>query len=102
VKFWTLPQFERDYKKLSAGEKSQFKEMLKEFIPSCDAYAKDPGGFQWPARLRFERLTRSNALAVTWAFSGPDGRATFQFETKDAELYVVWRRVGRHDIYREP
>lgn len=102
MKFVRTPQFNRDYEQLSSAERAKFKEMLRVFIPACDSYASDPGGFVWPASLRFERLTRSRALAVTWSFSGPDGRATFEFETVAGELRVVWRRVGRHSIYKNP
>jgi hypothetical protein len=56
----------------------------------------------WPKSLRVERLTGSGIMAMTWSFSGPDGRATFEFVTVENEQIVVWRRVGRHSIYREP
>lgn len=102
MKFRKLPQFESDYNRLSSDERAKFKEALAIFIPACDGYAADPAGFVWPAALRFERLTSSRALAITWSFKGPDGRATFHFETVDGELRLVWRRVGRHKIYKDP
>ena len=44
---------------------------------------------------------------MTWSFSGPDGRATWEWTSvTDAdgedEPAVRWRRVGNHDILREP
>ncbi|WP_282857498.1 hypothetical protein [Pseudoclavibacter helvolus] len=103
MKFKKLPQFERDYNKLTPEERAKFKEMLAVFIPACDRYALDVSGYTWPASLRFEKLTSTKSvLAITWSFSGPDGRATFQFDTVDGELMVVWRRVGRHSIYKSP
>jgi hypothetical protein len=102
VKYRKLPQFEADYNRLSQQERKTFKEALQVFIASCKQYEIDPAGYVWPAALRFERLSSSKALAITWSFAGPDGRATFHFETSDDEMYVVWRRVGRHSIYRNP
>lgn len=31
-----------------------------------------------------------------------DGRATFEFLTVDGELRVRWRRVGDHDVFKNP
>lgn len=39
---------------------------------------------------------------MTWSFSGPDGRATFEFITLDGEPHVRWRRIGTHAIYTSP
>ncbi|MGH3777069.1 MAG: hypothetical protein ACRDRR_15295 [Pseudonocardiaceae bacterium] len=38
---------------------------------------------------------------MTWA---PDGRATFQYgpARRPGEPHVIWRRVGAHDIFRQP
>lgn len=76
--------------------------MLQKFIPAAKAYEQNPEHFVWPKALRIERLTGRGIMAMTWSFSGPDGRATFQFVTDDSVQYVVWRRVGRHSIYSNP
>ena len=39
---------------------------------------------------------------MTWSFSGPDGRATFEWVRIDGELAVRWRRIGGHRIFRQP
>jgi hypothetical protein len=39
---------------------------------------------------------------LTWSFSGPDGRATFEFVTIDGELGILWRRIGDHRIFMRP
>jgi len=41
---------------------------------------------------------------MTWSFAGPDGRATFEYGDSilPDEPHIIWRRVGTHDIFREP
>jgi len=39
---------------------------------------------------------------MTWSFSGPDGRATFEWIEIDGEPAIFWRRVGGHEILGEP
>ncbi|MCL5265766.1 MAG: hypothetical protein M1343_11370 [Chloroflexi bacterium] len=39
---------------------------------------------------------------MTWSFSGPDGRATFELASIDGEPAIRWRRIGNHRIFREP
>lgn len=103
MKYKRLPQFDADYARLSAEERKKFKDMLSVFIESCKKYEASPNNFHWPARLRFEHLAGTKRVcAITWSFSGPDGRATFHFETIEDDMYVVWRRVGRHAIYSNP
>ncbi len=104
VKHTKLPQFMADWGRLSLDEQARFWQFLKEdFLPALAEYERNPVAYRWPASLRFERLTNTRGVcAVTWSFSGPDGRATFQFDTIDGDPVLVWRRVGRHAIYRAP
>ena len=102
MKYRALPRFDADYKKLTAQERKLFKEALAVFIAACRDFEKDPEGYVWPKSLRIEKLRGTDIHAMTWSFSGPDGRATFQFESLDGELCVTWRRVGRHAIYKHP
>src|SRR5205814_116902 len=39
---------------------------------------------------------------LTWSFAGPAGRATFELIAVDGEPAIRWRRVGGHEIFREP
>ena len=39
---------------------------------------------------------------MTWSFSGPDGRATFEYFDVDDELAIRWRRIGGHAIFKTP
>ncbi|HVA69824.1 MAG TPA: hypothetical protein VNF08_00670 [Acidimicrobiales bacterium] len=43
---------------------------------------------------------------MTWSFSGPDGRATWQWTTVITDRgnsvpAVLWRRLGGHKIFHE-
>ena len=102
MKYRRLPRFDSDYRKLSPSEREKFRQALAIFIEASSAYEANPGHFVWPRSLRIEKLTGTGVMAMTWSFSGPDGRATFQFDTIDGQMFVVWRRVARHTIYRQP
>ena len=102
MKYRRLPRFDADYRQLTTSEREKFRQALAIFIEACRAYEANPERYVWPKSLRIERLTGTGVMAMTWSFSGPDGRATFQFETVDGEIVVVWRRVGRHNIYKNP
>lgn len=102
MKYRVLPRFSADYQKLSEQERLAFKKTLARFIVASREYEANPENYVWPKSLRVERLTGTGIMAMTWSFSGPDGRATFEFVTVENEQIVVWRRVGRHSIYREP
>lgn len=39
---------------------------------------------------------------MTWSFSGPDGRATFEWIQIDGERAIRWRRGGGHNIFNDP
>lgn len=102
MKYRVLPRFKADYAKLTPAERPVFTKALATFISAGREYEKKPEGYVWPKSLRVERLQGTPVMAMTWSFSGPDGRATFQLETVDGELWVTWRRVGRHSIYSQP
>jgi hypothetical protein len=44
----------------------------------------------------------AGVLEMTWSFASPDGRATFELVTVDGELRCRWRRVGDHDVFKNP
>jgi hypothetical protein len=58
---------------------------------------------EWPAKLRIKSVEGASGIwEMTWSFSGPDGRATFQWVTIDGEVGIRWRRIGNHRILKEP
>lgn len=102
MKYRVLPRFVADYKKLTEAERRVLRKALASFISAGLEYEVNPQHYVWPKSLRIERLQGTPAMAITWSFSGPDGRATFQLDVRDGELWVTWRRVGRHATYQKP
>ena len=103
MKFQKLPIFTREYQKLSSEEREKLRETLHVFIEACKQFEKLPSNYTWPTSLRFEKLVGfADIYAITWSFKQPDGRATFQLKFDDGEVWVIWRRVGRHSIYKNP
>lgn len=103
MKFETTPAFDGDVRRLKAAHLAEFTKVLREkFIPACDAFAEDPSA-TWPASLRVKSVRSApGILEMTWSFSSPDGRATFEIITVDAEPRIRWRRVGDHDVFKNP
>jgi hypothetical protein len=57
----------------------------------------------WPKTLRIKDIEGAPGVwEMTWSFSGPDGRATFEYVEVDGELAIRWRRVGGHEIFKVP
>ena len=64
------------------------------------------GGSEWNARptsLRIHDIENAKGVwSVTFNFSGPDVRATFEWQHDDDGPQILWRRMGGHKIYRAP
>lgn len=103
MKFETTPAFDSDYRRLKREHADVFKKIVREKLaPACDAYAKDPAT-PFPAALRVKSVRSApGVLEMTWSFASPDGRATFELVTVDDELRCRWRRVGDHDVFKQP
>lgn len=102
MKFVVLDAFRADYRRLSDVDRQRFKNALRGFVEACDRYAADPST-PWPASLRVKGVASAPGVwEMTWSFSGPDGRATFEWVRIDGELAVRWRRIGTHAIFRSP
>jgi len=108
VRFARTDVFKADYRRLSNANKELFRPAAREFNQACDQFivAKDPS--TWPAKLRVKPVTSApGVFEMTWSFTGPDGRATWEWTTvidhKDEQHpAVLWRRLGDHKIFRSP
>jgi hypothetical protein len=102
LKHVVLDSFKADYRRLSQSDQALFKRALPDFIAACDRYALEPS-LAWSASLRVKDVERAPGIwEMTWSFSGPDGRATFDWVQVDGQLAVRWRRIGDHGIFKNP
>ena len=102
MKFELTDACRADRRRLSDTERSLFDQALPIFVAACDRYAVDPSTV-WPAALRVKAVQGApGVLEMTWSFSGPDGRATFEWLQIDGQLAVRWRRIGGQAIFKEP
>lgn len=102
MKFEVTDAFRADRKRLSEIERRLVADVLPSFVAACDRYAADPT-VAWPASLRVKDVEGApRVFEMTWSFSGPDGRATFEWIQIDGELAVRWRRIGGHSIFQDP
>lgn len=91
-----LDRFLREYDKLTPAQRCEFQRAVTVFV----ADLRDGRGFR--PGLRVKRVQGwPGVWELTWA---PDGRATYEYgpEQKPGEPHIVWRRVGTHDVFRQP
>ena len=91
-----LPQFWRDWARLSSDQQEAFLTAVDKFVDDLRAGR----GFRSGLRVKGVRGTLG-AYELTWA---PDGRATFAYGRSIVgdEPHVIWRRISTHEILREP
>ncbi|MGE4425059.1 MAG: hypothetical protein AB7G37_01245 [Solirubrobacteraceae bacterium] len=92
-----LARFERDLRRLPREARAAFLAMLPIFIAALRASPPD-----FPPNLRVKRVQGTAGIwEITFA---ADGRATFEYgpEIDPGSPHVIWRRVGTHDVLREP
>lgn len=108
--FERTSSFAADYKRLSDDDKKLFRDSIVDFNKACDEREVDPTA-EWPPHLRVKRVKGTRTVwEMTWSFKRPDGRATWERTTVEVEENgktvkkpaVLWRRVGNHDIFRDP
>lgn len=93
--FETHSRFDREYQKLTPQQRQQFRAILALFIPALTA-----GKF--PPKLRIKRVQGTDKVwEISW---DADGRATFEYgdQKTGGDPHIVWRRIGTHDIFRQP
>jgi hypothetical protein len=87
-------RFDRDWERLEEADRDRFRRAVRHFVTDLPTGTFRPG-----LRVRKVQGTAS-ILEMTWA---PDGRATSQIGPPGEQgPHVVWRRIGRHAILREP
>lgn len=108
MRFERTDVFKADYRRLSSADRDLFRAAAREFNQACDDFtvAKDPS--TWPSQLRVKSVANApGVFEMTWSFSGPDGRATWEWTTVvdpkgRRHPAVLWRRLGDHKIFRRP
>ena len=89
-------RFRKDHGALSPEDRKRFRSAVEKFV--ADLKAKRP----FRKGLRGKGVQGADGIfEVTWA---DDGRATFQYEEEqiEGEPHVIWRRVGTHEVFRQP
>jgi hypothetical protein len=88
-------RFLREYARLTAAQQQAFKAAWRLFRRGLVSRQISPS-------LRIKRVAGHPGIwEITWA---PDGRATFEYgpSVRPGDPHIVWRRIGGHDIFREP
>jgi hypothetical protein len=102
VKYERSASFKADYLKLSVPNHEQFKRAVREMNQAAGDL-QDPRRIHWPAKVRIKPVQAApGVFEMTWNFSGPDGRATFEFVQVDGNLAVRWRRIRDHRMLGSP
>ena len=105
MKFETTARFDGDFRRLGKGEQKLFRAALgalAAFIPAAENRAAKPDT-PWPKRLRVKSVEGAPGIwEMAWSFSGPDGRATFEWAAIGGNPGIRWRRIGGHAIFRQP
>ena len=108
MRFELTEPFKADYRHLSEDEREMFRSAVRAFNSACDRFVETRDVSVWPAALRVKPVANAPGIfEMTWSFSGPDGRATWEWTTAaDTDgrprPAVRWRRLGGHRIFREP
>ena len=89
-------RFYKDMAALSASERAAFRLAVERMIDDM----KNGGPFR--KGLRMKGVQGANGIFELSCAN--DGRATFEYgsEHRKGESHVVWRRIGRHEIFGAP
>ena len=102
MKFERTDSFQSDFRRLSDSERELVRRFIPEFHAAAEQVAADPR-VRWPDSLRVKSVRGARGVwEATRSFAGPDGRATFEWAQIDGERGIRWRRIGGHDIFRDP
>jgi hypothetical protein len=108
VRFERTEPFKADYRRLNDNEREMFRAAVRAFNDACERFIETKEASGWPAGLRVKAVANApGVFEMSWSFSGPDGRATWEWATVADEEgrqwpAVRWRRLGTHAIFKEP
>ena len=91
-----LPQFWKDWARLTSDQQHAFLAAVERFVEDL----RSRGVFRPGLRVKGVRAG-TGVYEMTWA---RDGRATFSYgkSVVEGEPHIIWRRIGTHEILREP
>ncbi|MGE0601806.1 MAG: hypothetical protein AB7J35_20615 [Dehalococcoidia bacterium] len=84
-----------EFRNLTPDQQKAFLQHIPELVESFRSG-------RWQRGLRLKRMSGHRGIfELTWA---NDGRATFEYgqELTEGEPHIIWRRIGTHDILRDP
>ncbi|MBI5948864.1 MAG: hypothetical protein HY875_12065 [Chloroflexi bacterium] len=96
-----MPSFEwnarfwRDFQRLTPAQQAEFLRVVQQFVDDLRTGTHRPGH-------RLKGVSgHPRVFEITW---DPDGRAIFERgrEKRPGDPHVIWRRIGSHDIFRDP
>lgn len=100
--FERTDSFKADWRGLPDRERELFRGVIKRFHVAAEQVATGDGR-SWPRALRVKAVTSAPGIwEMTWSFSGPDGRATFEWVQIDGAPAIRWRRIGGHEVFGRP
>ena len=91
-----LARFRSDFQRLTPTQQAAFLVAVEQFVEDLRRDRTFRKG------LRVKGIQGATGIfEMTWA---PNGRATFEYgdEVTKAQPHVIWRRVGTHDVFRQP
>jgi len=97
------PKFDRDFKKLKREHQLLFLDAQEQFVMEFEQLLIHKTLKSVSKKYRVKVLKNTVEIwEMTWSFSRLDGRATFHLNEIDGQLTLVWRRIGNHDIFKQP
>jgi hypothetical protein len=103
VKFETTSHFDAEWKRLSREDRKLAKKAFAAFVAACNAAEADQTPPAFPPALRVKPVRGARGIMeMTWHFKRPDGRATWEWTQIAGERAVRWRRIGGHEVFKNP
>ena len=91
-----LSQFLREFASLTPEQQTRFLTAVRKLVEDLRA------GMAFRPSLHVKGVQgHPNIYEMTWA---SDGRATFEYgpEVRPGDTHIIWRRIGTHEILKNP